>query len=208
MSTSIRAATDTLVHLLEQAIDADPDLGPLFALSGGTLMVTRITPEEMRDQGRQGLSVWLYLAERDDQRLNAPPQRLSRDVERPPPLPIRLHYLVAPVVALNAADVDASAQREQEILGVALSALHDHPVLAGSDLRHTLAGSPTQLTVRLEPLPLEAITRVWSSLRMSYQLCVSYEVSIVPVQSSRAAERIHPVRVTIPTYGVEVQEGS
>ena len=38
-----------------------------------------------------------------------------------------------------------------------------------------------ELKVRLEPLTLEEITRVWEALEGSYQLSVSYEVSVVNI---------------------------
>jgi hypothetical protein len=83
-----------------------------------------------------------------------------------------------------------------------LQTLHDHPILTGALLQGDLVGTGAQLTIRLEPLGLEEITRVWDALETSYQLCVSYEVSLVLVASDEEVRRISPVESVEPEYGV------
>jgi hypothetical protein len=61
-----------------------------------------------------------------------------------------------------------------------------------------------ELKVRLEPLTLEEITRVWEALEGSYQLSVSYEVSIVNIMPELEPERISPVDIAMPEYGLIV----
>ena len=56
--------------------------------------------------------------------------------------------------------------------------------------------------MRLESQDLEGITRVWDALNRSYQLCVSYEVTLVFVNSAREAAEIAPVDQWQPEYGV------
>jgi hypothetical protein len=201
--TALRASSDTLMHYLSQQLGADPDLGPLF--SGGPMVVTLNTPEEMRVAGSQGLSLWLYQVVRDEFRLNAPPERVGFSQLRRTPLPLRLHYLVTPVVNPNPLDLNASAQREQEILGLALRALHDRAIFRGADLQYTLAGTPHELHTRLEPLSLEEITRIWQALGRSFQLSASYEASVVLIESAHSVSVGPPVRVVQPEYGVIVE---
>jgi hypothetical protein len=71
--------------------------------------------------------------------------------------------------------------RVEIILGKILQVFHDTPRVAGSHLVNTLAGSPLELFVRLESLTLDQITRVWEALDRPYQLCTSYEVSVLPI---------------------------
>lgn len=205
MFTSLRATSDSLVTLLTRAIDDEPVLGPLFTAGGGTMEVTLNTPQEMNANSVQGLSVWLYRVVRDDQRLNAPLQRISATRLRPTPLPVRLHYLMTPVVAVASPDHNASPQREQEILGLVLQTLHDHATLRGADLQFTLAGTAAEVHLRLEPLTLEEITRVWNALGRGYQLSVSYEASVIEVDSARSDQVIAPVHGLQPEYGVIVE---
>jgi hypothetical protein len=204
MYTALRAASRTIVEYLQQRLEADAVLGNLFDSSlGGTLRVSPNTPQEMTDGGNvvEGLSVWLYRVVRDDQRLNAPPQRINLNQLRRTPLPLRLHYLMTPIVN---AETEASAETEQLVLGKVLQTFYDHPKLRGVDLRSDFQGTGVELNVRLEPLTLEEITRVYDALDRSYQLSISYEVSVVSIHSSQEPEDVAPVEVVLPEYGVIV----
>lgn len=192
MKTAIRATSITLRELLREALEGDIDLDLLFdAGAGGTMRVTLDTPQEMVELSREGVSFWLYQVERNGETLNQPPRRVSADEIEPRPLPLRLHYLVTPIV--DHTTRPSAPELEQHILGKVLQVLHDLGSLRGSRLRDDLVGTPLEIFVRLEPLSLEEITRVWDALDRSYQLCVSYEVSIVPITSARAIEETPPV---------------
>src|SRR5437588_11337619 len=95
MFTALRATSQTLAKFLEARFQPDALLGGFF--SGGGLVVSLNTPQEMTEKPAEGLSVWLYRVMRDDQRLNDPPLRLSPTELKQPPLPMRLHYLMTPV---------------------------------------------------------------------------------------------------------------
>jgi hypothetical protein len=196
MYTALRATSQTLAEYLRQRLEADANLGPFFSSSlGGTMVVSLNTPQQMADNDTEGLSVWLYRVVRDDQRLNAPPERIDGNQLRRTPLPVRLHYLVAPITGSGA---EASPETEQ------LQAFHDHPKLRGTDLQDDFRGTTVELNVRLEPLSLEEITRVWDALDRSYQLSVSYEVSVVYIYSEREPDDITPVEVVLPEFGLIV----
>jgi hypothetical protein len=113
---------------------------------------------------------------------------------------LRLHYLMTPIVA---ADQNGSGpSMEQAIIGKVLQTFHDHPLLSGTLLSDDLVGTGAEIAARLEPLGLEEITRVWDALEASYQLCISYEVSVVMVASDSEAADLVPVDVVAPEYGV------
>jgi hypothetical protein len=198
MYTALRATTQTLTKFLEAKFQADALLSGFF--SAGGMVVTANTPQEMTQKPAEGLSVWLYRVIRDDQRLNDPPERISPNLLLPPPLPIRLHYLITPVTNRKLGDPET----EQLILGKALQAFHSHAVLRGTDLRAEFVGTAVELKVRLEPMSLEEITRVWEALEGSYQLSVSYEVTLVNIASELEPESITPVDVALPEYGLIV----
>jgi len=171
------------------------------------MVVSLNTPQEMtQPPAQQGVSVWLYRVIRDEQRLNAPPERLGPNQLRYPPLPLCLHYLVTPVIDSNGNG--AGPEVEQTVLGKVLQIFHDHPRLRGTDLRDDFSGTTVELHVRLEPLTLEEITRIWEGLHSSYQLSVSYEVSVVNIASAMEPESISPVQVALPEYGVIVSSVS
>ncbi len=91
---------------------------------------------------------------------------------------------------------------EQFVIGKVLQTLHDIPSLQGALLRGDLVGTGASLTMRLEPMNLEEITRVWDAMESSYQLCISYEVSLVLIASDHEALQITPVSSVEPEYGV------
>lgn len=181
MYTALAATSETLRRMLWESMTSDigpSGLAPFFA---GTTTVSLETPREMEAAGRQGLSVWLYRVVRDESRLNDPPVRQTMSngdvLLVPPPMPLRLHYLLTPISP-------TSPDVEQRVLGRAIQLFHTFPIVSGAMLRAELAGTNSELHVHLEALALEEITRVWEALEGSYQLSVSYEVTLVNIHSA------------------------
>ncbi len=197
MYTALRATSRTLAKFLETKFQADPLLSGFF---GGGMVVSLATPQEMNEKPAEGLSVWLYRIIRDEQRLNDPPVRISATELQPPPLPVRLHYLITPVTNQQTGDPET----EQLILGKVLQLFHSQSVLRGADLQAEFSGTETELRVRLEPQSLEDVTRVWEALEGSYQLSVSYEVSVVNITPDLEPEQVSPVMISMPEYGLIV----
>jgi len=192
MYTSIIATSESLRELLRDSFRSDVGPSGLAGFFSGTMDVSLATPREMGSQ--QGLSMWLYRVERDETRLNDPPVLRplpDGSVETvPPPLPIRLHYLMTPLV-------DDGPETEQRILGRLLQLFHMHPTLSGADLRGDLTGTAARINVRLEALSLDETSRVWEALDGSFQLAVSYEVTLANIDNlvqplhARLVESVH-----------------
>lgn len=195
MHSAIFAATETLRHFLQARLDATPDIVAL-----GPTVVSGANAQQMIDGNLRGVSVWLYRVVRDEEMVNAPPERLDAFTWRHPPLPLRLHYLVTPV---GDASPIVGPQVEQLVLGRVLQALSDEPRFTGSGLQGTLAGTAVELIARLEPLTIDELTRVWDALDIEYRLSVSYEVTIVDIRSERV-DRVVPVQTVVPEVGVVV----
>src|SRR2546423_12174091 len=133
MYTAMIAASKTIAAFLRQRLESDPNLRPFFdPAAGGTMIVSLSTPQELEEAPAEGVSLWLYRVVRDEDRLNDPPQRESPRDMRLPPLPIRLHYLIAPIVRISAPN---GPELEQTVLGKVLQSLYDHPVLRGVELQ-------------------------------------------------------------------------
>jgi hypothetical protein len=199
MYTALRATSLTLSEYIRQRLNTDPSLALLFG--GGSMVVSLNTPQEMIENQTQGLSIWLYRVVRDDERLNAPSQWVIPNQLRRTPLPIRLHYLITPITSKGP---NTDPVTEQVILGKVLQTFYDHPTLHGTDLQNDFIGTTVELNVRLEPMGLEEVTRIWEALEGSYQLSVSYEVSVVYISSEKEPEDRAPVTVVIPNYAVIV----
>jgi hypothetical protein len=206
MKTAIRDFSSSLRAFVQRELEDDADLSPFFDPLDpnpdaiGTMVVTLNNPEELSETDKEGVSIWLYLVERDGETLNQPPRRIAADRMLRRPLPLRLHYLITPQV--NHLLRDKGSELEQLILGKILQIFHDEASLSGAHLVDTLSGQPLEFFVRLEPLSLEQITRVWEALDRPYQLCVSYEVSVVPIDSAAEATVGMPVDVVQPETGV------
>src|SRR5437016_5284522 len=168
MYTALVSTSQTIRALLATRLQQDTNLRRFFdPLSRGNMIVSLNTPDEMVDLNQEGVSLWLYRVVRDENLLNAPPERVGRIQYRHTSLPVRLHYLVTPLVAQNQG---GSSELEQTILGKVLQTFHDHSSFRGPDLHGDLAGNVNvELFIRLEPLTLEEITRVWHALEESYQ---------------------------------------
>lgn len=201
-SRAINAVTRSLTALLDQHLRSDPALAAFFdPLAGGNMEISARTPQEMATADTSGLSLWLYRVARDPELLNQPPRRVGFDRLERRRLPLRLHYMMTPVV--NEDDnVGNDPGLEQFIIGRVLQTFHDHPRLSGPDLLGVLSGSGSEIGIRLEPLGLEEITRVWDALGATFQLCISYEVSFVMVASDEEPAGIAPVDVVEPDAAV------
>jgi hypothetical protein len=199
MSTALLAASQTLQAVLLRDLQADPVLQLLFPPLGASA-VSLATPDGMVAQDQTGVSIWLYRVVRDEQRLNQPPLRLPPDRLRPPPLPMRLHYLMTPM--MRGAAGDPAPETDQHVLGAILQTFHTRPLLNGALLAGSLAGTDEELAVRLESPGLEEVARVWDTLEQPYRTSLCYEVGLVEVESTRLEERGPPVLASLPDIGI------
>lgn len=202
MNTAIRAASETLRSVLHGAMTEDPILRLLFTGAGASV-VSLANPDEMAAAGESGISLWLYRIVRDEQRLNAPPERIAPDRLRPAPLPVRLHYLVSPVIAIDGAN--APIETRHHILGAVLQTFHERPLISGMLLAGDFSGTSVELAARLESPDLESLARLWDSLDAGYQLSLSYEVGIVSISGTLPDGLAPPVRIALPEYGQAVR---
>lgn len=201
MYTAIRASANTVAATIRDALEADPLLGPRFDPGqGGLMRVSQLTPQEMADQNIDGLSVFVYQIIVDEQSRNRPPERVPPNGERPAPLPLRLRILFTPVVANL--DPEFAPAVEHEIIGKVIETWHSQPFLRGAALEDELAGTDTELAIRIEPLDIESISRIWDALEESFQLCVSYELSLVEIESALAELPVAPVASVVAPVGI------
>ena len=199
MSTALLAASQTLQSVILAALQADPALSVLFPPLGPAT-VSLGTPDDMVAQDQTGVSIWLYRIVRDEQTLNRPPRRFPPDLLRPPPLPLRLHYLMTPMMRGGAGQ--AAPETDQHVLGALLRAFHVQPILAGAALAGTLRGTDRQIAVRLESPSLEELARVWDTLDEPYRASLCYETSVIEVDSDLPATIGPPVLRSEPQLGL------
>jgi hypothetical protein len=154
-------------------------------LTQATPNVTALPPDRARNGGAGNqLNLFLY------QTLLNP---AWRNTESHAPLPLNLHYLIT---AYGDTETDS-----HEVLGKAMSILHDHMLLDAAEIRGaTQVDLPNsdlhqQLErVRITPLPLslDEISKLWSGFQTQYRLSAAYEISVVLIDSTR------PTRTPLP----------
>jgi hypothetical protein len=205
MFTALYSTSTAMSAYLRSQLDGLPAPGLGFG-PGGTRIVSINSPQEMReDMQQEGLSVWLYRIERDEQRLNIPDERISSTLTRKAPLPLRLHYLMTPVTF--GGTTGGSPNIEQQVLGRTMQALHTKPILRGIDLVNTdFEGSDVELHIRLETLALDELSRVWEALEGSFQLAISYEVGVVNIDVATQPRQVAPVEIVLPEMAIRVGE--
>lgn len=186
---AIAAVTRTLLLLLERGVRLDADLED-------TVVTTRpLDKARDSDDNANQLNLFLYQAMPSAAwRNQSMPQQGRPGETSAPPLALNLHYLITAFGRNN----DAEAPLSHQILGRAMSVLHDHPLLGAAEIGNafassTLANQAERLRLTLQPLPVEDIFKLWSGFQTQYRLSVAYEVAVVLIDSARGARTPLPV---------------
>jgi len=124
------------------------------------------------------LTVFLYEISEDPSAKNRPPRRVGAPPNwsvRPAPLALVLRYMLTPWSGDRLTD--------QQILGRAMQAMHDHAILSGPQLRGGLVGTADSLKIALSPITLEERTRIWHAVEKQYRISATYNVRVVSIDS-------------------------
>ncbi len=202
---ALAATTAVLRNLLDNGmVDAGPAVG--------AVTVTAVAPDSIKlDDPALGprLNLFLYRVSPNQGWANAALPSYAADGTRQtnPPLALDLHYLVT---AYAKSDFQAEI-----LLGYAMSLLHERPVLDRAAIRTALSPSPLgpsilppafqalaaadladqaeAVTITLEPLDTEEMSRLWSAIQAHYRPTAAYLASVVLIQSTRPARDALPV---------------
>ncbi|SFE85600.1 DUF4255 domain-containing protein [Nitrosomonas sp. Nm166] len=164
-------------------------------LSGAAATVSTKPPSIAR-QGENGeqINIFLYSTHYNSAFSNFPMPGEARSGENAyPPLPLVLKYLIT---AYGANDDDISGQ---QLMGRAMSILHDRPLLGRVDIEGITpdSGLHRQIErVRITPdtLSLDDMSKLWSSFQSAeYRLSTGYQVSVVLIESTRIKSAPLPV---------------
>ena len=124
-----------------------------------------------------------------------------------PPLALDLHFLLT---AYGVSDFQAEI-----LLGYGMKLLHDHPVLDRASIRTALDSNPLgtsilppefqalsaddladqveAVTITLEPMDTEEMSRLWSAIQAHYRPSASYVVTTVLIESREPTRQALPV---------------
>jgi hypothetical protein len=182
-SLAIAAVTSTLRNIL---VDGFSDMP-------GTSVTTRPLDQVRTGSERPSqVNLFLYQTETNTALSNSNPPGRARSGELArPALALDLNYLV------TAFGEDDDETDGHELLGRAMSVLHDHPVLSGGEIEAALPASDLgdQVErVKTSPLPLsvDEISKLWNAFQTQYRLSAAYHASVVLIDSQS------PVRAALP----------
>jgi hypothetical protein len=185
-SLGIAAVTATLRNLIEKGIEPE----------GAGIPVTTTPPDKARTGGNapNQINLFLYQTMPNGAWRNMDIPRQVRPGETGhPPLALNLYYLVT---AYGENDDDVKGHR---LLGRAMSVLDDFPVLGSDEINQILlpdSGLREQVErVRItpQPLSLDEMSKLWTTLQTQYRISATYQVSAVLIESTRPTKAPLPV---------------
>lgn len=179
---AVATVTAALQHLLAAGLRN-------FAVTGD---VSARPPDKARRGDGNQLNVFLYHTSIDPAWRNQDPPGLVSGESGFPALPLVLNYVIT---AYGEDDDDIEAHR---LLGRAMSVLHDHPMLGPDEFSALVPDADLDLQgerVRVTPQPLgvDEMYRLWMAFQTQYRISAAYEVSVVLIDSARAARTPLPV---------------
>jgi hypothetical protein len=202
---AIGAVSAVLRNLLDDGlVNTTPSLG--------SVKVSAVAPDTVKTDDAAAvprLNVFLYRVSPNQGWQNASQPAYGADGSRlsNPPLALNLHFLVT---AYGSADFDAEI-----LLGYAMHLLHEHAVLDRASIRRALGPSllgPSilppafqalaandladqleALTVTLEPIDTEEMSRLWSAIQAHYRPTAAYVVTVVLIEATKPSRTPLPV---------------
>ena len=192
-SLAIAAATATLQAIVGQGVRAEPDLNDTT--------VTTLPPDKARDSNNAANQINLFLYQVQPNaawRNRDMPQQIMPGESGNPPLGLDLYYMMTAYGRNN----DVTQPYSHQLLGRMMGVLYDHALLGADEIRAAIAASmPTsdldrqleRVRITLQPLSLEEISKLWAGFQTQYRLSVAYAVSVILLESTRAAKTPVPV---------------
>jgi hypothetical protein len=172
--TALAETGETLINVIWEAIQADPDL---VALINSKNLITLDPPKDDPQNNQTPLlSIYLYRIVEDPYMKNQCPVEGTGGRLRRPPLTLDLFYMITPLLK--------APHDQQVVLGKIMQVLHDRPTLEGSDLNGSLQTSDERMRVVFNPVTLEEAARVWQALETAYRLSACYMVRVAMVDST------------------------
>lgn len=193
--------TRTLVRLVDAAIRNSP-------ARPATHLVTSLPPDKLTEENSVG--IYLYHLVEEAALKNQPWRGRPDSPIRFSPLGLNLHYVVTTRSIATEANDPFGPYREQLLLGLAMKALHDYPIIddfteiAGEKiLESDLVGEENKLRLAFRHVPASEAVSYWTAGSNPLRLSVYYEVSVVlmePEEPAAAGGRVL-------TWGVEAFVG-
>lgn len=182
--------TRALITLIDTHVHASPVLAP-----GTTVSVVPDPPDSLSGDNTVGL--YLYHIEEDPHNKNALPIGNSQPPVRYTPMPLNLYYQLSAHSDLSS---PIGSYREQMLLGAAVKALHDYPVIhddthigATAIFPAVLQDNDNRLQIELRPVSADEAVNFWTAGSSPLRLAAYYRVSIVMLEPEEFNSSAGPV---------------
>lgn len=186
----ISQVTRALITLLDTHIHAS-SIWP----NGQTLTVVPDPPDSLT--GDNSLGVYLYHMQEDPHNKNMLPTGSSLPPVRYTPMPVLLYYQIS---AHSDLGTPTGSYREQLMLGAAIKALHDYPVINddssvdGVDIFPVvLQDNDNRFEIELRPIGPDEAVNFWTAGSSPLRLAAYYCVSVVMLEPEDVQQSAGPV---------------
>lgn len=176
---AIAAVTATLRNLVTVGIGTDV----------ANAIVTAQPPDEVKSTDNDVINIFLYQTTIDAAWRNMDMPRQIKPGEKGfPPLALNLFYLVT-AYGRNPGPPAAPDLISHKLLGRAMRALHDHPLLKSAELKSALSGNDLydqieHVRITQQPLSLDEMSKLWTTFQSKYRISAAYQVAVVLIEST------------------------
>lgn len=188
--------TRSLVRLVDEFVKVSP------VKPSQSVVVTSLPPDKLQEVDNS-IGVYLYHVVEEAAYKNLTWPKRPTDDPRFSPLGMNLHYIVS---AHSGLGEPHGAYREQLLMGMALKALHDYPIvddfteIAGHKiLDPSLVGDENKLKLSLRHVPVTEAVSYWTAGSQPLRLSVYYEVSVILIEPDEPTTS----RSRVLTTGIE-----
>jgi hypothetical protein len=159
--TSLKEITETIIAVIQQAVNATGNWPPTF----------KVLPELVKDSNT-GISFYLFHVQESSHYKNFPAPGNDNPPVNYTPMALNLFYQLS----ANSIDDnnDQDAYDEQNLMSVAMKALHDH-----SQIQITPSGKKINIKITLQTLSPSESVQYWAAAESPVRLSAYYEVSVV-----------------------------
>lgn len=185
--------TETLIKLIEQYF---MNVSPVWA-DGTHPTISAQSPDVLSENA---IGIYLYHITEDAHYKNLPSPGKDEPPVRYIPMALNLYY------QLSAHSTTNDPLLEQQMMGIAVKALHDFPFIDDSTeiveedrILHTeLRGKDNQMKIVLQPIAHNEAVNYWTAGSTSLRLAAYYQVSVILLEPAETQSRAGRV----VTYGV------
>lgn len=183
--TALVEAGNALVEMLRDNLTPEP--------LGNRELIALCSPHESENNQ---LTLYLYQIEEENPNMTSGYYQVDRDTQRIRPAQFALRYLVT---AHSKAPVQLREADQHRIVGAAVQALRDNPVIPQKYLTGSMAEEGAQLRVMVEKTPIEQLLKIWNNTSKEYKLSFVVLLTGITIRSRRERRVSRVTDVAIDT---------